>query len=461
MTWKFWFITILILGLMGGGFYVYLGGSRIGSTGLTDTLTGWLPFSEEMQSDLATVVKVARHFLDTDGEERVFLVLFQNNMELRPGGGFIGSFGILKVRDGTVSEFSSHDVINFDGRIPDTVPAPYPLPETLGVKSLKLRDSNVSPDWAINAQAAEDFYHLGQGQESFDGVIGITTNVLSSFLSVTGPVKVPGYPGEYNAETGVLDLEYQVEQAFYKQGISRGDRKAVMHDLGNIILAKAKELPLTQQYELFKVVLDDLHKKDIQILFKDEALQAIVAKAGWSGVIDQTWTEDYLLLVDSNLNALKSDFRIRRSVNYTVDLRQGARLVTTQVTYEHTAKAKDYMTRDYQTFARLYVPEGAWLEKVTGSFKPAVFGDELGKKYFGALVHVPLGTTKTVTWQYRLPETVSVEAYDLKVEKQAGVNDMPLTVTLLRDQEKERHELVLNRPFILSEAGAMTRSTEE
>lgn len=407
-----------------------------------------------MQGDLKTVATIAEHFYRTNGEEKVFLVLFQNNMELRPGGGFIGSFGILKVKDGAVTDFASHDVINFDGRIPDTVPAPYPLPETLGVRSLKLRDSNVSPDWGVNAKAAEDFYHWGEGKEEFDGVIGITTNVLSSFLSVTGPVEVPGYPGEYDAESGVLELEYQVEQAFYKQGISRGDRKQVMHELGNIILAKVKDLSLAKKYELFKVVLDDLHKKDIQILFKDENLQQVVKAAGWSGELDQEWSQDYFLLVDSNLNALKSDYRIKRSVEYVLDLREPNRKVTATVTYEHTAKEKDYMTRDYQAFSRIYVPTGSWLEKVTGNAKPAVFGTELGKKYFGALIQVPLGTTKQVVWEYRLPENIPRdESYDLKMEKQPGVNDMPVRVKILRANGTKQYELELNRPFVLSEDG--------
>lgn len=451
MTWKFWLGFIAVSTLFLGAWYFYWE-TRSGHLDSLSDISRLLPVSEEFQGDLKTVVQVAEYFWNTQGEEKVFLVLFQNNMELRPGGGFIGSFGILKIKDGAVTEFTSHDVINFDGRIPDTVPAPYPLPETLGVKTLKLRDSNVSPDWLVNAKAAEDFYHMGQGKEEFDGVIGITTNVLSSFLSVTGPVEVPGYPGTYDAETGVLDLEYQVEQAFYKQGIERGERKAIMHDLGNIILAKAKDLSFSKKYELFKVVLDDLHKKDIQIAFKDESLQEIVRKAGWSGEVDKAWSHDYLMLVDSNLNALKSDYRMRRSLDYAIDLRSSGKKATVSVTYEHTAKEKDYMTRDYQTFARLYVPEGSWLERVTGPFKPAVFGSELGKKYFGALVHVPLGTTKTVVWEYRLPESVTAENYDLKVEKQPGVNDVPLTVTVMRDTGMEKYKATLNRSFLLSEA---------
>lgn len=432
-------LTVAILIALAGGYYWM--------TRYADDLSDGALFSNEFSGDLATLTKLAGAFMNTKGEEKVFLVLFQNNMELRPGGGFIGSFGIVRVKDGAVTEFTSHDVINFDGRIPDTVPAPYPMLETLGVKALKLRDSNVSPDWSVNAKAAEDFYKMGRGEEDFDGVIGITTNVLTSFLSVVGPVEVPGYPGEYDAETGVLDLEYQVEQAFYKQGITRGERKSIMNLLGNIILEKAKALPFTGKYDLFRVVLDDLHKKDIQISFKDEELQQIVREAGWSGEIDRDWEADYLLAVDSNMNSFKTDYRMRRSMNYTVDFQGEIPKAVLTVTYEHTAKEKDYMTKDYQSFSRIFVPEGSWLESVSGNAKPAVFGSELGKKYFGAIIQIPLGATRTVTWKYNLPKDFSLENYDLLVEKQPGLNDVPVTVTVIdKTGEKTEKSFVLNRP---------------
>ncbi len=408
-------------------------------------------FSNEFTGDLGTLAKLVSAFMNTGGEERTFLVLFQNNMELRPGGGFIGSFGILKVKDGSIVSFASHDVVNFDGRIPDTVPAPYPLPETLGVKSLKLRDSNVSPDWSVNAKAAEDFYKMGKGEEELDGVIGITTNVLTSFLSVVGPVEVPGYPGEYDAETGVLDLEYQVEQAFYKQGIARGERKSIMNLLGNIILERAKGLSIAGKYDLFKVVLDDLHKKDIQISFHDEKLQEIVRSAGWSGEIDREWDQDYLLAVDSNMNSFKTDYRMRRKMDYSIDFSGDKPKAKLVVTYEHTAKEKDFMTKDYQSFSRIYVPEGSWLESVSGNAKPAVFGSELGKKYFGAIVQISLGATRSVTWNYVLPDDFDAADYDLLIEKQPGLNDVPVTITVKeKDGTVTEKSLVLNRPAIWS-----------
>jgi hypothetical protein len=154
-----------------------------------------LPVGQETRTDLDTVISLADSLLDTDGQEKTFLLLFQNSMELRPGGGFIGSFGILKVRDGHITQFLVHDTGNFDGRIPDTVAPPYPMKETLKIPSWKFRDSNYSPDFAENAKWAETFYQMGQGGEKFDGIIGVTTNVLTSFLRVTGPVELEGYPG--------------------------------------------------------------------------------------------------------------------------------------------------------------------------------------------------------------------------------------------------------------------------
>src|SRR3990167_11027276 len=232
-------------------------------------LLGAVPVKQEVRTDLETVMSLADALLHTDGEERAYLILFQNNLELRPGGGFIGSFGILKVRDGNVADFAVHDTGNFDGRIPSTVEPPYPMRETLKIDSWKLRDSNYSPDFPENAEWAETFYQMGQGEERFDGVVAVTANVLTSFLKVTGPVEIEGFPGTYSADNAIVDLEYQVEQGYRKQNIAFGERKSVMGMLGLEILHRVKALPLSKKYELFQTTLDDLHKKDIQLIFKD------------------------------------------------------------------------------------------------------------------------------------------------------------------------------------------------
>ncbi len=449
---KFWFTFVTVAIIFLSGWFVFW---QVKTHGLESLkrLLGLLPVKEELKTDLDTVISLADSLLDTNGAEKIFLILFQNNLELRPGGGFIGSFGILKVRDGNITHFAVHDTGNFDGRIPDTIAPPYPMKETLNIPSWKFRDSNYSPDFSENAKWAEDFYHMGQGQEQFDGVVGVTANVLTSFLRITGPIEIDGFPGTYGADNAILDLEYQVEQGYLKQGIEFGERKSVMGILGLEILHRVKGLSLTQKYELFKVVLDDLHRKDVQLSFKDPALQDQVMASGWDGRLDGTWKDDYLLLVDANLNSFKSDYFMKRSYSYTIDLSKETPEAVLAVTYKHTAKEKSWLTKDYQTFLRVYVPEGSFLTEVTGNTSlPKAFGQFLNKKYFGVLVHVPLGTEKTVVFRYTLPKDIERTWYDLKVEKQPGLNDVPVKVTIIKtDGTKEEKEFVLNRNTVLSD----------
>jgi len=250
-----------------------------------------------------------------------------------------------------------------------------------------------------------------------------------------------------------LDLEYQVEQGYLKQNIAFGDRKSVMSILGFEILHRVKDLSLSKKYELFQVIVDDLHRKDIQLLFKDVILQNQVSLSGWDGRVDSNWKNDYLFLVDANMASFKTDYYMTRSYAYTIDLSSlEAPKATLAVTYKNTAKIKDWFTKDYQTFLRVYVPMGSYLNKVTGAAEDPVYGETFGKKYFGVLVQVPILTEKTVTFEYTLPKDFKRQWYDLKIQKQPGLNDVPVSVTVIKeDGSREEKSFILNRDTLLGE----------
>ncbi|MCX6764076.1 MAG: DUF4012 domain-containing protein [Candidatus Moranbacteria bacterium] len=422
---KFWIFFWSISCLFLAGWFLYWN-THSGNINTQETLVDWLPIEDQQKGQLKLALDLSDFIFGQDNVQRTFLVLFQNNMEIRPGGGFIGSFGILKILNGKVADFQIHDTGNFDARIPNTVAPPYPMAETLHIKFWQLRDSNFSPDFLENAKKAEEFYYMGQGGETFDGIMGITTNVLTSFLKATGPVEIPGYPGTYKDEDAVLKLEYQVEKAYEQQGIQKGDRKSIMNDLGQVIMAKVFNLSQTQKLELAQVILEDLNRKDIQIFFRDPKLQEKVVAAGWAGQVDADWKKDFLMPVDANLGSFKSDYFIKRSFDYSVDLTGEIPKAVLKITYQHNATQKDWMTKEYLTYLRVYVPDGSWLVN-TQNFENPKFGNEFGKKYFGDMVYVKLGETKTVILEYNLPKEIKTD-YDLKIQKQAGLNNIPVSL---------------------------------
>jgi len=438
------------------GWFVFLE-VRNGHWKLFDTPARLLPVAEETRNDMRALLSIADFVLAKDDATRTYLILFQNNSELRPGGGFIGSFGILKIKNGAVIDFAVHDTGNFDGRIPATVPPPYPMKELLRIDSWKLRDSNYSPDFPTNARQAETFYQMGGGGEQFDGVIGITTDVLTSFLDVTGPVSVPGYPGTYGGKTAVWDLEYQVEKGFLDQGIDRGDRKSMMNLLGIQVLDRMKTMSLADRYRLFETVLTDLPAKDIQLFFDDAGVAQKIHTAGWDGAVDPSWTNDALLAVDANLGAWKSDYFVKRSYEYTADFSKEKPSAHFAITYNHTAETKDWRVNNYQSFLRLYVPKGSWLVSSDGFSSAPVFGEEAGRKTFGGIVNVLLGGTKTVTLDYTLPDTVQSAFYELEIDKEPGLHDIPVSITIIKkDGSKITKQFVLNRDITLSSSGEIT-----
>ncbi len=427
----------------------------------------FLPVSEEHRDEYKTLMVLADYFSGKDGQEKIFLVLFQNNLEIRPGGGYIGSFGILKIKNGKVLEMQTHDVSNFDARIPDIVEPPYPMKETLHIPSWKLRDSNFYPDFEVNAKKAEEFYYLGKGEEKFDGVIGITANVLTSFLKVAGPIQIEGYPGTYDSDNAIISLEYQVEKGYAEQGIKKGERKSVMDLLAGEIIDRASNFSSAKKLELIKIIIEDLKRKDIQLYFKDSELQKTVEIINWSGKIDEGWNKDYLMIVDANLGSYKSDYYIERSADYSVDLSKDVPEAVLKITYNHTARQKDWMTNDYTDYLRVYAPENFWLTSWPEELANPQFGEEFGKKYFGFLIKVPIGQTKTFEFRYTLPASPASpslggpnrgepkelkENYDLKIQKQAGINDMPVAAHIIYpDGNKKDFNVILNLDIILSE----------
>ena len=155
--------------------------------------------------------------------------------------------------------------------------------------------------------------------------------------------------------------------------------------------------------------------------------------------------------IDANLGAFKSDYYVKRSIDYTIDLSKEKPVANLKITYKHTAKEKDWMTKDYLTYLRVYVPNDAWLEK-SENFTMGRYGNEFGKKYFASIVRVPLNSTKTVELQYTLPEAIA-QNYDLKLQKQAGLNDIPAVVHVIsRDGKINEYSNVLHSDIILSEA---------
>ena len=221
-----------------------------------------------------------------------------------------------------------------------------------------------------------------------------------------------------------------------------------MNELGEAIMQKVSAFSISQKIGLAKIILTDLNEKDIQLYFKDNELENYAENVGWSGNVNQNWKQDYLAMIDANLGAFKSDYYMKRSFDYTIDLSGTVPKADFKITYVHTGKVKDWMTRDYLSYLRIYVPAGSWLESSAG-MGDVKFGEELGKKYFGSIVKVPLNETRMVEFKYDLPSSFATD-YNLLIQKESGLSAVPGKITLIqKDGQQKVYDINLNNEWQL------------
>jgi len=428
-------ITVLIVAFIVGGFSLFSfiktnkKNIALSSLSLLGNISKFLPIQEDAKKEIEVLNKLVEAFTRNDNQEKTFLVMLQNDAELRPGGGFFGQYAIIKIKNGDVISTFVEDANLLDQRIQVKVPAPFPFERMMQIKKWKLRDSNFSPDFPTNVEKAKYFFRLAGGNSSkFDGVIAVNSQVFNDIFTLTGPVSVSGYSGEFNSENASRKLEEIVEKAYLMNPeLDTQNRKAILRKMAPILMDKLLTLGnVTKIAELFHA---EMKNKNMMLNFTDSNLQQLAASVYWDGAVAKDWNNDYLMVVDANMGALKTDYYMRREINYNIDFTQPVPTVTLGVKYTNTAPYGDWRTSDYHSYLRVYVPKGStfvsnyMVSRITTS-------EDFNKTYFGFKADVVMGREVNGQIVYTLPDTVTENNYKLLIQKQSGVGNIPVKVHL-------------------------------
>lgn len=429
--------------------------------------------------------------------KKKYLVLFQNNMEIRPGGGFIGSFGILEVQNGRIDNFKIYDVYDADGKLSIQKEPPYSLRRYLGVTHWFLRDSNMFVDFPKNAQEAMGFLALETG-EKVDGVVAVDTDFLKNMISVFGSVSVPDYNEEVRSENFYMITQTYAEKDFHPGSTQKKD---FLRSLSNAMLMNLTEMKNIKWTDLVTKASASVKEKHVLFSSVDPAIQKIFTVNNVSSTL---WDDrkpgdnlflDYFGVIDANVGANKVNYYIKRSINQQVDIGGSGNIHSTAVvTYDNTSAKNSPFGGDYKNYVTFVLPNQASLDRVkigdqlmpltAAVTDPAVYSQsdftppseleveqqiQNGKKLISFLFLVPAGSTKKISVTYTINNAVDTNmtlfTHSLHVFKQPGTrNDTynlvisyPNTYTLLESSDgiadvgsKLFYEQNLNEDFDVS-----------
>ncbi|MEK7188495.1 MAG: DUF4012 domain-containing protein [Patescibacteria group bacterium] len=389
------------------------------------------------------LLEAAPYLLGTQSE-RVYLILFQNDKELRPTGGFITAYSIMKVNKGKFEPVSSDDIYNLDAKYKPKIPAPAPIidyikgPYTLN-KNLRLRDMNFDPDFAV-AMAKFTKEAQSVGLKNYDGIIAVDTQVPVKILDVIGQIGVPGFGNfstkieeKCNCPQVIYELESFADiegpilwdpagsgKIIYKPP-NADNRKKIVGPLMNSMLANALGQPKNKLPDLAKAVFELLNEKHILFYMFDDKAQKGVESFNVAGRI-KDYQGDYLHINDSNLGGRKSNLYVTQEVKQTIKVLKDKSIEkTVEITYKNSQDYDGWLNSILPNWTRVYVPKGSQLISAEGFEDKGEVYEEIGKTVFsGGFKLRPKGVAK-ILLKYKAPLKFKDE-YHILVQKQPGLD---------------------------------------
>lgn len=410
-----------------------------------DDFKSKLPLFEKLINDSVDYSKFLEDFIGTKGTKK-YLILFQNPSELRPTGGFPGTYGVVSFKDGKLQDFKVDDVYNLDGQLQELIVPPLQLQHI--TPNWGMRDSNWFVDFPTSARKITSFFKKESGYD-VDGVITFSPQIVAYMLDIVGPVEMPEYNLTLDSKNLLTALQDEVE---YK-----GDRKQpkqIVMDLAPKVLKKLYSANQSKWLDVFNVLVASMEQKDILMYFRDLNLESFSVDKGFSGQVKNS-VSDYLMVTFTNVKGSKTDSVMDSSLKVQTTTESGDIKHKVSITRTHNGGNNKYgfYNKQSPTYVRVLVPENAEFAGLSGNsrpdFKPLIdyaksgftkdedlakfeeesyvdketgvtIYKEADKTEYGFWIIINPGETKTVDLEYTVPS--SGDNYQFYVQKQPGLD---------------------------------------
>ena len=373
--------------------------------------------------------------------ERHLLIFFQNPAEIRPGGGFIGSYADVTVHRGQMTSMDVRDIYDPDGQLTMKFTPPTPL-QTM-TQDWGARDANWFFDFPTSAETVTTMMErsgmYAERGVTFDGAAAMNISVFRSLIQAVGPISLPEYKLTITEDNFLNVIQREVEAGEDK---AAGYPKRILTVLAPMVIERLERLSPEQFASLLTAVEEHFAAKDIMLYAKDGTLARFLASAGVDGAVYELPNDfwgSYLAVVNANIAGGKSDAFMEESIEARLDVgTDGSTLADIAVTRAHRGdREKDPWWRaTNKNYLRIFTNPGAELLGLKGnSVKNLVSTfdypgngyqmlpqlqiieatkksvpkwsawvmEEFGKTAFAIWSSVPAGQSKTIEFRYQTP----------------------------------------------------------
>lgn len=397
-----------------------------------------------------TMLDASIAWLQSDTPQHI-LIMFQNPSEIRPGGGFLGSFAHLTLHMGSITALEVQDIYDLDGQMVKKIVPPVALQRL--TPNWGARDANWFADFPASARKVSEFLEDSRIFRDrgirFSGVFAINVNLIRDILDITGPLTIlqdDGTAITVTADTFLADIQKEVETTQNK-GIVKQATPALFEKIGALDGAGKKRLALQ--------VGARFARKDIMAYFENPVMESFVKGLRAGGdlyPVPEEFPGSYLSVSVANIAGGKTDMNVTQSVDLTETVnRDGTIESALDIVRAHppTDRPESWYRATNKAFIRIFAAPGTEQLSLAGGYardiKPIVdyaalkyvrdadLAAEEARPAMSTWLDVAPGETKTVSATYRRQSPLSFDApgtpYMFVFDRQSGIEG-PLTVTL-------------------------------
>ncbi|MDP2598841.1 MAG: DUF4012 domain-containing protein [Candidatus Liptonbacteria bacterium] len=301
------------------------------------------------------------------------LVMLQNPSEMRPGGGFLGSYADVVIYKANIIGVDVRDIADVDVAFKENIIPPKPLQAQ--IKRFRPADANWFFDFSRSGAEVMRFMEASKlysaSSTKFDAAIAISPKIIQDILSATGPINLPEARVTVTAEDFLTTIQAKVQAG---QAQDATYPKMILRELSSALFTSLSSAGDAKNPNLFAFMGDWLDKRDIMAYFKDTGIESSLDGYGVTGKIYEpasNFNGDYLAIVDANINGGKSDLFVGQDVTFTSQINASGtvtdHLVIDRVHNGNKRKEWWYKTPN-QDYLQVFVPDPSTLINFTGGF---------------------------------------------------------------------------------------------
>jgi hypothetical protein len=423
------------------------------------------PLLPLMKDGLSVAQELPRLMGATSEGPKTYLLLVENQDELRPTGGLVTAVGTLLMQNGRINSLSfDNEDQTVDPLVDWTKPypaAPWQLQQYMNSRVLLIRDTSWFTNYPTAALYAETLFSYVKGY-SVNGEIAFDQQFLVEMLQAFGPIQVTGVSYPIDASNVVAYMRSAKTPTAADLASPDWNNKLFVKLIADAFIQKISS-EAVQPESLIAVLAQGLNYHHLLLKFDNPSMTAFLASHRWDGAV-RSEQGDFLMAVDTNVGFNKTNAVVATNMVYDVDLTKPvAPIGTLSVVHKNNAAGiickqwdkirlpgeEDYPITDCcWNYMRIYMQAGTKLLEAAPQYVPANWMlikqdvparvDNLdegipGVQAFGTLMVVPGGESVVTTFHFALPANIvqsgiGQSIYHLLVQKQPGTLAEPITI---------------------------------